>query len=302
MSQLAKPTEGNYNFRMTVDMPLRIVKAFLTALPYRYRSWLYEAVHLSAREDALKRIRLSEEILQGPLSGTKIYSSGSSWNGNLDRFSLIWGAYESEVLKRVVSDISLSTPHSPAGTAPTLIHIGCSDGLMALGLLRNTEIGQAFLVDTDPIALRLCIKNAELNGMRDLIQTFSEAPKSTATPPSSKNFIIIDIEGSEYDLIDDFFIQSFQTATFYIETHQENEWRIEQAKTLIRRLEGSHNVEILQPSISLTGQFSQPMNREFNNMSEYQRFLLMSEGRSHCQTWLIATPKCQDAEDKMLTS
>lgn len=261
------------------DYPALVVESAWRLVPRRLRKWLTEVVHGIARKTAIQELNVPMcAVLEGPLAGTLLTEQGSSWSHQLDTVSTVFGMYESEVNKRII-DVCES------GSFETFVHVGCSSGVLAAGLMRSNLFSHAALIDIDPAALRSASANMHLNSVSDFItsQSFS------AQYVRGRAVFLIDIEGEELAFFEEH-LDALRKHVLFFELHEKGDKQVTQARELLARLGQLYDVEVFG-SGTLTGRVGSAFAEHAGHLSDYESFCLVSEGRSHLQRWVRCTPQ-----------
>lgn len=217
-------------------------------------------------------------MLDGPIAGTLIDREGSSWSHELDSVSTIFGLYEASVNERIVALCQ-------ARRFSTFVHIGCSSGVLGVGLLRKGYVEHGVFIDTNPDALKIARKNSELNEVTSC--SFSQSFTSDLVTGTA--LFLIDIEGFE----NEFFKQHLAALlghTVIIEIHEKGHKQKQQATELIETLRAHFDIEFIGMS-DASHRLESLFAEVAGDMTDYERFCLTSEGRSHLQRWAICTPR-----------
>ena len=235
------------------------------------------------KEKALKIVQDKYEnvISFGPFSGIKL--SKNPWWGSYDQTSKILGEYEKEVLDKLIYFLSLNKNS-------TFIDIGAADGFYAVGVAFKNLADHIYAFEISSQGRSELKKNAILNQCDDKITILDRANLDTLKKifKELKNVVvIIDIEGNEYDLLDIGVLELLINSFVIIELHPnkiKNE-KIKESK-LIKNAENFFKISKIYRESYNPNSF-----KIFNNLSDDERLLALSEGRSSNPKWLVLEPK-----------
>ena len=223
------------------------------------------------------------KIRYGPFTNMKL-SEDSSWGKN-SRNAILFGLYEKEILDKL---IVLSNRYR------NFIDLGAADGYYGIGVVLNHFFERAFCYESSKKGREIISKTAYINGVSSSIFI-----RGTATGDFYRDFdqeilddsvILVDIEGGEFEILNTRVFQAFQNSCFIIELH---EWMVpdgrEKLDTLKKEAGEYFEMEILRMSSRDPGAFY-----ELQNLPDFERWLICSEGRNQIQNWLVLTPKIRD--------
>jgi hypothetical protein len=219
-------------------------------------------------------------VKYGPFKGLKF--SNKTWWGSSDIGSMLLGIYEKEILNSL-----MNIPKNYS----TFINLGAADGYYCIGALINNLFQHSICYEISKEGRKIIKENAELNNVIKKIDIrgiakkkfFTELPLKTI----SDSVLLIDIEGAEFELIDEETFKAFNKSIIFIELHQwlfydENEKLIKLTKDSIL----THNITKLQ-----TGSRDLSIFPELKTFHDNDRWLICSEGRPRLMTWLRFDPK-----------
>lgn len=266
-----------------------LILNILILRPFAKNNWLMGSVYKNRREylalgflsDMIINSQNIEDnkitILAGPFEGVKYkkYTNLTKYAGNTVLVQKVFGLYEQEILNFI------SVEHFDK-----VIDIGAGDGYYGIGLIAKNYVSKAFFYETDDYRASHIQINASIND----IQSDKILLRKTADPTSilndidnngvsQKTLIICDIEGWEYDLFTEPFLNDLKKRNICIllEYHPH---LIEKIKTN----NSNHNfLELLKNYYDVT-----TLNNMARNMTNQllfaplinDRWLLVSELRS----------------------
>lgn len=235
------------------------------------------------RKRAAKKVyaAMNNTVKYGPFAGLKF--SGGSHISDTSLALKALGLYETEVVEHLLS----------LSACDTLINLGAGDGYFPIAMARAGFIDRAFAFEMNEEGRRAIAANAALNGVADKIAIYGAADENlTATLTElavnpAKAMVLCDIEGAEYEVLDQGLIEGLASAHFVIELHP---FMITDGaakeSAMAARFAPTHDVQIIK---------AQP--RDWRNLTEVEalhdleRALVTSEGRKLLARWMIATPK-----------
>src|SRR5262249_52877482 len=101
-----------------------------------------------------------------------------------------------------------------------VLNIGCADGYYAVGLARRMPQTQVFAYDADPRAQAGCRDIALVNGVADRLHVGGLFHGSDfAGFAGQKTWLVLDVEGSERELLDPVAFPSLLEMTVLVECH-----------------------------------------------------------------------------------
>lgn len=242
-----------------------------------------QIVSLEYKKIVLKQLlyRLDGKVANGLLVGMKLYPK-SYW-GDYDLIPKILGEYEKDILEYIKYFLN-------DNKSVTFIDIGAADGYYAVGLARLKEINRVLAFETDSLGQKVIFENAILNNVSNKISIYGQASESIISLLEDLGetiLFLIDIEGGEYELLTLSLLDKFKRNTFIIELHP---WLVRdgdiKTQELMSNANRFFNISFLSRKNYTTSSFP-----EFDNLTEEQQLLVMSEGRFKKQQWVVFQPK-----------
>ncbi|MGB7430894.1 MAG: hypothetical protein WA921_00305 [Ahrensia sp.] len=235
------------------------------------------------RKRAAKKVyaAMNNTVKYGPFAGLKF--SGGSHISDTSLALKALGLYETEVVDHLLS----------LTTCDALINLGAGDGYFPVAMARAGYINKALAFEMNEEGRRAIAANAALNGVAEQIAIHGAADANlTATLAAlgvepAKTMVLCDIEGAEYDVLDQALIDGLAAAHFVIELHPfmvaDGEAR---ESAMAARFSATHDVSIIK---------AQPRDwrdlEEVEALHDLERALVTSEGRKLLARWMIATPR-----------
>jgi hypothetical protein len=236
-------------------------------------------------EKRLKRLSADIEVMvnstvaYGPFKGLR-FPPGTWWG--IDRAGMYFGLYEQEILASLAN-----IPNRYR----TFINLGAADGYYGIGVLVNGMFDRSYCFEQSAKARDIIKASAELNGTgnvfifgtadRDFYKVIPKADRDTSV-------LLADIEGGEFELLDEEMLQIFRHSIIFIELH---DW-IEDGIRKVARLRAAAS-EIFDITEITTTARDLSKFPELKNFSDIDRWLICSEGRGAMMTWFRLDPKRQ---------
>ena len=222
-----------------------------------------------------------EKILFGPYSGTKfIFKSG--WS-NTDFGPKYLGTYERQIQKKIIylkKKFNLNF----------FVDCGAAEGFHIISLLKKKIFKTAVAFEINKKSRDLLIKNAINNNVKKKISVYSEANFASLKKLKIKNFkktlFLLDIEGAEFNLFDKNFCRYFSKSFFIIEDHNFIILNKKKTNSFYKTIKKFFKVEFVDDN------FENPLNYKIlDNLTEDEKYLILSEGRPLRMQWIILLPK-----------
>ena len=222
-----------------------------------------------------------EKILFGPYSGTKfIFRSG--WS-NTDFGPKYLGTYERQIQKKIIylkKKFNLNF----------FVDCGAAEGFHIISLLQKKIFKTAVAFEINKKSRDLLIQNAINNNVKKKISVYSEANFASLKKLKIKNFkktlFLLDIEGAEFNLFDKNFCRYFSKSLFIIEDHNFLILNKKKTKSFYKTIKKFFKVEFVDDN------FENPLNYKIlDNLTEDEKYLILSEGRPLRMQWIILLPK-----------
>tara|TARA_B100000965_G_scaffold400415_1_gene422265 strand:+ start:543 stop:1319 length:777 start_codon:yes stop_codon:yes gene_type:complete len=222
----------------------------------------------------------SGKVVDGPYKGVKIFPK-EHWSNDLG--SKILGLYEKQVQENI-KNLCLKNQIN------TLINFGAAEGYHLIGLIKNKIIKKGFGIEIDKDTITTLKKNIRLNHLNNKIKIISDSNlnfinKYLNKKELSKTLFLIDIEGDEYNLINSENIKLIKSSFLLIEMHPFFKISKLKKNKLKNILKKNFKVEIIKNSAR------NPFVEKIENLSDDERWLVVSEGRPNEMEWLLCYPK-----------
>ena len=215
-------------------------------------------------------------VQNGLFKGLQI-NKDISW-GKGDIASKIYGLYENNVqsiLKKIKK--------------PILVDIGSADGFFAVGCLYSGLSKFCYAFEQSQKGQEVLLKTAQTN---NVIKKISIKGKVTSKNfisllpidiDLSKTVIICDIEGEEYNFLNDHILSKCKKANFIVEMHKTN--NINDKNKLYKKM-----CKFFDVSIIIDGNKNYNETPQLHNLNDIDRLLLTCEGRSYIGEWWHLQP------------
>jgi hypothetical protein len=235
-----------------------------------------------------KKQLLSKELMKvfnssvgyGPFTGM-IFCEDSWWSSS-DRGAMLLGIYEQEILNSIMA---LSSKYK------VFIALGAAEGYYSIGTLVSQKFKLSYAFEMSAKGRDVIRKNAKLNNCDNKLLILGEATKDFYKDIPKKDLnasvILIDIEGTEFYLLDSEMFYRLKKSVIFIELH---EWIFKDSKEKVAKLMSDARPFFKISTITTT---SRDLSKfpELKNYQDSDRWLIASEGRPKLMTWLRLDPK-----------
>ena len=241
-----------------------------------------KSIVINLIKDEIYKILLQKNgpiVAHGPFKGMRL-NLKSGWS----KYSFITqnlGSYEEHITKKLI-DLS--------NNSSRFINIGASDGYFVIGLSYIKVFSDviAFEINKD---LRMQMhENSIKNNLNNQIKIYKEANFeiiSKILSDNKKSTILIDIEGAEYNLLDEKMLNLMKRHYLICEMHP---WMIkdglELEKKLIKIASQNFYVDYIERNNYNPNKF-----KELDDLTDEQRLIALGEGRAKNMKWIFLSPK-----------
>jgi hypothetical protein len=236
---------------------------------------------LERRRQALARHfdrRFDSTVRYGPFRGLRL-ARDSSWS-LADRSAMLFGLYEQEVL----ASLAQVPP-----THTTFVDVGAADGYYAVGVLVARMFGRCHAYEATARGREVVAATAALNGVTDrLVVRGAAGPGFHRDLPAGEReraVVLVDIEGGEFDVLDDEALEAFRRAVLVVELHDWVEGAAARERGLRDRAARTHRVTTFSMAARDPSAFE-----ELRLCSDTDRWLICAEGRPRLMSWLRLDP------------
>jgi hypothetical protein len=222
----------------------------------------------------------SNTVRYGPFKGLRL---GTELWWGADTGAMLLGIYEQEILESL---------RSAPPTHRTFIDVGGANGYYAIGMLVGGIADFSYCFERSPAARKVIAANAALNSVSGRVRVLESADRDffKRIDPAhslSQCVVFVDIEGGEFEVLDESVFEAFKGAVIFIELH---EWFFPDGPEKLRRLR-----EAAQKSFSITEltTSSRDLSRflELDSFSDDDRWVICSEGRGRRMRWWRLDPR-----------
>ncbi len=245
---------------------------------------------LGIRKDSIykRRIEISKKfdslfnstVAYGPFKGLKL--SAETWWGSADRASMLFGFYEKELLESLQKIPKKYT---------TFIDLGAADGYYGVGVLVNNLFEKSICFEISEEGRKTIKDNAYINNVHNRVEIKGIAKKSfydeLPLDIVSNSVLLIDIEGSEFELVDEETFKAFKNSIIFIELH---DWFFMDGEAKLQKLKNDSISTHTITEIKM-GARDPSIFPELKKIHDNDRWIICSEGRKQVMTWLRFDPK-----------
>ncbi len=218
-------------------------------------------------------------IQVGPLSGF-CFEQDASWSVN-DRGSMILGLYEQEIVGHVSRLLE---------TRSVLIDIGAADGFYGIGCVASKLCERSVCFESQEWSRDILQRTARLNAVSDKVRVLGAFNLSDLASLGDDFLraavVLIDVEGAEFDIVTEAFLDLCAASSIIIELH---DWCILDGETHLSDLRNRIGDRFTITEVT-TGARDLSGLRMIGHWSDTDRWLLCSEGRERLMTWWVLEP------------
>ena len=229
----------------------------------------------------------SGKVISGLFKGMKLVKK-SNWDKKIYKFntdlsSKIVGCYEQEIQDKIAE-------LQKKNKKKYFVNFGAGEGYFTSGALHSGLFEKSLAFEISESSRNIMIENSKLNNLQDRLLIKKDANKNFLKDIDSNFkeisdiFLLVDIEGDEFNVFNDENFQVIKNCNLIIEFHRLHDNKKNQE--FISKIKKYFNVEILTTS-----------NRDFSKISllrdlnDDDRWLIASENRPYRMSWLACSPK-----------
>lgn len=221
----------------------------------------------------------SGKVYNGPYKNLKI-STKESWS--IDLGSKILGMYELEVQKTIENLCKKKN-------IKIVVNYGAAEGFHLTGILKNKLAKFGIGVEIDKNSISTLGKNLKLNKLEKKVEVLEKLNLNKISDhiknkDIKKTLFLIDIEGGEYDLINSDTIKFINKSFLIIELHPFMS-NLRKQNKFYNLLKQNYNIK------SITSSSRDPFVKGLEDLTDDERWMIISEGRPMQMNWLICSPK-----------
>lgn len=218
------------------------------------------------------------QVLEGPFAGMR-YFSGLVWGPMTPKWA---GTYEKEI-QPWIQELLANPP-------VRVVDVGCAEGYYAVGVARALPGVPVHSFDIDRSSRRQLRRLARLNDVQDQIVIRGWCSHETLQNLASDGgfFLIVDIEGGEWSLLDPDLCPVLRHTAMIVELHAWQGQPVQEtARELRARFQSSHHITEAQSEPRRPGDSAAISRLGFARDVEEA---LLNEHRGYAQTWLLLRP------------
>lgn len=239
------------------------------------KDWV--AIRRNELSDELDRL-FQSKVAYGPFKGLR-FPETATWSRH-DRAPMLLGIYEAEVLD-IIQKLQPDFKN--------FINIGAADGYYSVGALVSKKFTRSVAFEIDEKSRDIIKEVACLNGVGDSIRIEGAATSTTmgeiAGLLGPQTFMLIDVEGFEYELLNAEALRLLRETTIVVEMHVFTEFQQLSYANFIAKCADTHKVSIVKTTHRDLSRFN-----ELYKYSDNDRWLICSEGRPLLMEWVHLEP------------
>ena len=229
-----------------------------------------------------KVIKLSNsQVMAGPYKGTEFVVK-SYW-GSYDMSSKLLGSYERHIQEKIVEIKNKNN-------LEIIINIGAGEGYHIVSLIKNNFFADGIAFESETESQNLLKDNLKLNNIENKVKIYGEANfdliKKLNVQNVNKTLFLIDIEGEEFNLLNNSFLELFKKSYFVIEMHEFILKDKQKVKNFYELIEKNFRTHLIKNNCVNLYEI-----KELNLVSDNVRMLGLSENRPSKMNWLFLEPK-----------
>ena len=225
-------------------------------------------------------LKFDAKVQYGPFKNM-LLSKKNRW-AKFDLTPQLLGTYEENIVKYILS--------IRAKNKELFVDIGAGDGYFVIGFTLSGLFENIYAFEISHEGREIIKKNEIKNNCLENIKIMKKADLNSLKEIENKfsnGVVLIDIEGAEYDLLNEDILFLLRKFHLIIEMHpfliRNNDFK---NKELMKRIKKFFNIEIIKKENYTPSKF-----HELSKFSEDEQLLALSEGRSEKTEWLILSPK-----------
>ena len=203
------------------------------------------------------------------------------WSRN-DLITHILGVYEEHILNQLIKFSKIDDT--------VFINIGAADGYFAIGAAYSGLFKKVYAFEIQEEGRKILNENAKVNNCDKNILIKSEANFDTLKDLidiHKSAVVLIDIEGGEFNLLNDETLKLLRYCNIIIELHpaQVNKGYEKQKKLT------NYSKNFFEVSIIKRESYNPNLFQELDQFTDEERLISFSEGRDNNMSWLILESK-----------
>ena len=258
-----------------------IINKFLRKLRLIEKHDYFLGEKLDKLENEIMKIS-NNLVLNGHYKDTYL-SCKTNWKSR-DNCSKLLGIYESQVQDKIIQE-------QKKNNLINIVNFGAADGYHILGLIKKGYFENGYAFEIDKITKNYLEENINKNNLDGKIKTFFEANfdiifKNISDNDLKKTLFLIDIEGQEFELLNESILKRLMHSYLLIENHDFIQSNKNLTNIFQQNIKRFFNIEIIEYSSKNPFQINL-----LKNFSEIDKWLMMNEGRPQTMHWIYLTPK-----------
>lgn len=250
--------------------------------PEERAAWRAETIRQRQERISLEVYEIAQgRVLYGPFAGMRL--SRNRWWGTLDLGAQCLGQYEKEVLAQI-------SDRSSRRKKRCFIDIGAADGYYTTGALFSALFDHAVAFEVAPEGQAAIEASWRENGAPGDLQIFGEASAESllALPKTLLNgaFVLVDVEGAEFDILSAELLRGLESATVIVEIHNWINGFEQKYEAFLSAAFALFNIEPIAPEARSTHEYP-----ELRDFTDDNRLLLLSERRPCQMRFLKLSPR-----------
>ena len=237
---------------------------------------------LQARTNEINRavVEATGNIVQAGPFKDMILPEETSW-GYGEISAKLLGTYEQELRGVIEKAIS----RNPG----LVLNIGAAEGYYAVGLARRLRECAVAAFDIDKNSHEVCRAAAKLNGVGDYVVSHGEFHSwmfASYCYDQPAPLVVMDVEGAEFDIIDNLAVESLDKADLIIECHDFKNPSI--TPMLAQRLAATHDIDLIYE-----GPRDATVIPMLRSLGTFERAVAVCEWRPAVMNWLACWAKAR---------
>ena len=249
-------------------------------IKYRIKSAIDSRIYWLGNQ--IKKITLNT-VQAGSYKGM-ILSDDIFWNDK-DISSKLIGCYEKEVQHEMESLQKINKKKY-------LINLGGGEGFHAIGALKSDLFNKTIVFEKEEVGKKIIKKNALLNNLENKVFIEGNSTKSFLDTNAlskinlAECFFLIDIEGDEFEILDDENLMKMSKSNMILEFHEYQDLNDKSKnEKLISLLKKYFKIKTIT-----TGSRDLSDFKFLKNFEDIDRWLIVSENRPVLMSWIVCVP------------
>ena len=219
-------------------------------------------------------------VAYGPFKG--MHLNYDTWWSKNDLITQTLGIYELHIISKIIELSNRGVNQ--------LIDVGAADGYFCIGMTYANIYKKAYAFEIQEEGRNNIFKSAEKNKCSNRVHIFGEAAYAdiqNAISAKGPSTVLIDIEGDEYEFLDNRMLNILKNEFIICELHpwlvQSGEMKEEE---LFLRASDLFKIDFITRDSYNPNSFE-----ELSELSDEERLIAVGEGRDKNMRWLLLSPK-----------